>query len=188
MNNELFDLGQTELFDAEAIGQPGNRRFRLFARSRRGTASLWLEREQLERLSLAIDQVLAEISGGEMLRPEAMANVMLPPGAPDDFPVQPDIEFQVSAMQLGYDEERDVVLLRAAPLELIEQDDGELTVREDVEPQFSALMSRGQAMQLTTHILSILAGGRPRCPFCGRPMEARHICEKQNGYHPVGLN
>lgn len=188
MNDELFDLGRAELFDAEAIGQPGNRRFRLYARSQRGTASLWLEREQLERLSLAIDQVLAEISGGEMLRPEAMANVMLPPGAPDDFPVQPDIEFQVSAMQLGYDEDHDVMLLRAAPLELIEQDDGELTVREDVEPQFSALMSRGQAMQLNSHILNILASGRPRCPFCGRPMEEKHVCEKQNGYHPVGLN
>ncbi len=187
MSDELHDFGRAELFDAEAIGQPGQRRFRLYSRSTRGTVSLWLEREQLEALSLALDQVLAQISGGDILRPEALADVPPPPPAPRDFPAEPDLEFQVAQMQIGYDEDRDLIRLRAAPLELIEQDD-ELVVREDVEPLYSVLISRGQATRLNSHIISILAGGRPRCPFCNRPMQPGHLCEKQNGYHPVGLN
>jgi uncharacterized repeat protein (TIGR03847 family) len=187
MSDEMHDLGRSELLDAEAIGQPGERRFRLFARSPRGTASLWMEREQLEALSLAIDQMLTQISDGDVLRPEAMAEVPNAPGAPADFPDEPDVEFQVAQMQIGYDEDRDQILMRAAPMELIERD-GELVVREDAPMLFSAYMSRTQAGTLSTHIMSILARGRPRCPFCGRPMEQPHVCEKQNGYHPIGLN
>ncbi len=188
MNEELHDFGHAELLDAEAIGKPGERRFRLFARSGVMTASLWLEREQLEQLSLAVDRLLARVAGGEVLRPEALADVAPPPGAPGDFPESPDVEFQVAAMQLGYDPDTDLILLRAAPMELVEQEGGELTLREDVEPHFSAVISRAQATRLSAHLLSILAAGRPRCPFCGRPMEDRHVCEKQNGYHPIGLN
>jgi uncharacterized repeat protein (TIGR03847 family) len=187
MSNELHDFGRAQLFDAEAIGEPGNRRFRLFARSPRGTAVLWMEREQLEALSLAVDQMLSQIQGGDVLRPEALAAVPEVPGAPGDFPADPDLEFQVSGMQLGYDEDHDIIQVRATPIELIEQD-GEMTLREDADPIFSILVNRNQATRLSSHIVGILASGRPRCPFCGRPMQPGHVCEKQNGYHPVGLN
>lgn len=187
MSNELHDFGRVQLFDAEAIGEPGNRRFRLFARSARETAVLWMEREQLEALSLAVDQLLAQAQGGDILRPEALAAAPEVPGAPADFPAEPDVEFQVAGMQIGYDEDRDIILVRATPLELVEED-GEMAVREDAEPTFSALLNRGQATRLSAHIVGILASGRPRCPFCGRPMQPNHVCEKQNGFHPVGLN
>ena len=49
------DLGHLNAFGAEAIGQPGQRRFRLFARSKRGAAFFWMEKEQLNHLSLIID-------------------------------------------------------------------------------------------------------------------------------------
>lgn len=187
MSDEMYDFGRVELLDAEAIGAPGNRRFRLFAQSPRGTASMWIEREQLDALSVAIDKILAQVSGGEVLRPEALANVPTPPGAPASFPETPDVEFQVLHMQIGYDGDSDLILLRAAPLELEEQD-GEVTLREDVDPLFSGLMTRAQATRLSAHIIGIMASGRPRCPFCNRPMEPNHVCEKQNGYHPIGLN
>ena len=141
----------------------------------------------MEALSLALDQLLAQISGGTVLRPEAQANVPRPPGAPADFPEQADVDFRVSQLTLGFDEEHDTIVLLAAPLELLEQDD-EMVAREDVEPQFAARISRQQAMHLSGHIAGALAGGRPRCPFCGLPMEPEHVCVKQNGYHPVELN
>ena len=187
MSDEMRDLGRAELFDAESIGAPGNRRFRLYARSPRGTVCLWLEREQLEALSLALDQLQAQISGGDVLRPEALASFTPVPAAPEDFPAHPDFEFQVANMQLGYDEDRDQILVRAAPLELIEED-GEMVVRDDAEPVFTLFITRSQASQTSSHIMTILASGRPRCPFCHRPMEPGHVCEKQNGFHPVGLN
>lgn len=187
MSSRLHDFGQADLLDAEAIGQPGKRRFRLIARSAYGTASLWIEREQLEALSLALDRLLAEISGGIVLRPEAQATVPRPPGAPADFPEAPDVDFQVAQLTLGYDEEHDAVVLLAAPLELVEQD-GEMVAHEDLDPQFAARISRQQATRLGGHITGVLAGGRPRCPFCGLPLEPEHVCVKQNGYHPVELN
>lgn len=187
MSSEPHDFGRAELLDAEAIGQPGQRRFRLFARSPRGTASLWLEREQMEALSLALDRLLAEISGGMVLRKEAQADIPKPPGAPSDFPEEPDVDFRVAQLTIGFDEDEEAVVLLATPL-LLEERDGELVQREDAEPQFAARVSRQQALRLTTHIAGALAGGRPRCPLCGQPMDANHVCVKQNGYHPVELN
>jgi uncharacterized repeat protein (TIGR03847 family) len=187
MSDDLQELGRVELLDAEAIGQPGNRRFRIYARSSRGTASLWVEREQLEALSLALDQLLAQVAGGMVLRAEVQVNRPVPPGAPADFPEEPDVEFQVGQMQIGYDEDTDLVTLRVAPLLLIEQE-GELLATDDVEFVLSVTATRSQAERLSAHITDILAAGRPRCPFCGRPMQDGHVCEKQNGYHPIGLN
>lgn len=187
MSSELHDFGRAELLDAEAIGQPGRRRFRLFARSARGTASLWLEREQMEALSLALDQLLAQVTGEAVLRPEAQANVPKPPGAPEDFPEETDVDFRVSQLTLGYDEESDVIVLLATPLELIDPEE-QIAPTDDAEPQFAARISRQQASRLSRHIGGALAGGRPRCPFCGLPLEPEHVCAKQNGYHPVELN
>src|SRR5690349_17358026 len=117
MSSDLNDFGRADLLGAEAIGEPGQRRFRLFARSRHLTASLWLEREQMEALSLALDQLLAQISGGTVLRAEAQAQAPKPPGAPADFPDDTDIDFRVAQLTLGYDEDADAVLLLAAPLD-----------------------------------------------------------------------
>src|SRR5215469_6803562 len=141
MSDDLQDFGIADLLDVEAIGKPGERRFRVFAQSGRATASLWLEREHLDQLSVAIDELLARVTGGAVLRPEAMAEVAAPPGAPRDFPARPDVDFQVAAMQIGYDENRELVLLRAAPLEVVEEE-GEVGARADVEMAFSAFITR----------------------------------------------
>jgi uncharacterized repeat protein (TIGR03847 family) len=187
MSDDLHDFGTVETIGAEAIGQPGNRRFRLYAQGRREAASLWLEKQQLEELSLALDQLLAQATGGEALRTEAVAQRLEPEAAPEDFPVHAEVEFQVAGMQIGYDESHDVLLLRASPLEILERD-GEVFARADAEPRFSALFSRGQGLRLSRQLFAIISSGRPRCLFCGQPMEEPHICEKQNGYHPAHLN
>ncbi len=187
MSDELHDFGTVDLIGAESIGQPGSRRFRLYARGERETASLWLEKQQIEELSLALDQLLAQATGGEALRTEAVAERLEPEASPGDFPLRADVEFQVAGMQIGYDESHDVLLLRASPLEIVERD-GEVFARADAEPEFTALFSRGQGLRLSRQLFAIIAAGRPRCLFCGQPMEEPHVCEKQNGYHPAYLN
>lgn len=181
------DFGHADILDAEAIGQPGARRFRIFVRSSRGDASLWMERDQLENLMEALEKVLAQTTGVMTLRAEAAANPTPPPGAPDDFPSSPDVEFQAGPMRLAYDEDDEELQLRVMPLELIEED-GELVAREDEENAFSVIFSRSQAQHLCSSVNSLTLLGRPRCPFCGPPMQARHFCEKQNGFHPANLN
>lgn len=189
MSSEFFDFGHADLFDAESVGEPGHRRFRIFVRSSRGAASLWLERNQLETLGELLQKLLAKSSDAPALtlRPEAQATPTPPPGAPGDFPEDPEVEFIVGPMQLGYDEDDDEMLLRVTPIEVVESD-GELFAREADEPLFAVLFDRIQAEQLCTSINSLMLMGRPRCPFCGLPMDPGHICAKQNGYHPVDLN
>ncbi len=187
MGDEFYDFGHAEVFDAESIGEPGARRFRIFVRSRQGAASLWLERDQLETLGALIEKVLAQSTGVMTLRAEAQATPTPPPGPPDDFPREPDVEFLVGPMQLGYDDDAEELLLRATPIEL-EERDGELFASEGDEPRFAVLFTRQQAQHLCASINSLMLMGRPRCPFCNRPMGPGHVCAKQNGYHPVGLN
>jgi uncharacterized repeat protein (TIGR03847 family) len=184
MESELQDFGRADLFDAEAIGRPGQRRFRLFGRSHRGTASLWLEREQMEVLSQALEQLLAQIVGGVVLRKMTQGDLAKPPGAPDDFPEHADVDFRVSRLTIGFDEDEDIILILATPFAA----DGESAPSEDAQPQFATRISRHQATDLATHIAGAIAAGRPRCPLCGEPLDPPHVCVKQNGYHPVELN
>ena len=43
---------------SEAIGEPGNRTFRILADSDRSSASLWIEKEQLYQLAMAIHRLV----------------------------------------------------------------------------------------------------------------------------------
>src|ERR1700694_2850848 len=169
MSDELHDFGTVDLIGAESVGQPGSRRFRLYAQGRRETASLWLEKQQIEELSLGLDQLLAQATGGEARQTEGVAERLEPEPAPDDFPIQADVEFQVAGMQIGYDEARDVLALRAPPLEMLERDGG-VCARADAEPQSSARFSRRQALRLSRQLFAIISAGRPRCLFCGQPI------------------
>ncbi len=187
MSREAYDFGRVDLLDAEAIGRPGRRRFRLFARARSRTAGLWIEREQLQALADAIDQLLAQIAGGEVFRnliPPANAEV---PGAPPDFPAHPDVEFQVGELSLGYDERDNILVILATPLELLEEE-GQMRARRSDEPGFAARFSRDQATALSQHIQGILSSGRPRCNLCGAPLGPEpHACPRQNGHHPIEI-
>ncbi len=187
MSDEVNDFGRAEVFDVEAIGRPGNRRFRLFAISPRGTASLWMERDQIDRLNIFLEQLLAQITGVITLRLEAQARKPRAPHAPDDFPDSPEVEFQVGRLEIEYREVEERFFFRATPIEVVERD-GELFAVEGTESLFAVNISRTQASFLSAHINAILAGGRPRCPFCNQPMQAEHECVKQNGYHPASLN
>jgi len=185
MSREAYDFGRVELFDVEAIGQPGRRRFRLFARGRGRTASLWIEREQLQTLVDALDQLVAQLSGGDVLRPLLQPQAADALSAPADFPSSPDIEFQIGELSLGFDERNNLLALLATPIEVVEEE-GAMRARRSREPGFAARFTREQARTLSQHIQGILASGRPRCSYCGAPLGPEpHICPKRNGHHPI---
>ena len=56
----MIDFGLVDVVDAEAIGEPGQRTFRLRARSGAMRAALWMEKEQLTVLGRAISRLLAD--------------------------------------------------------------------------------------------------------------------------------
>lgn len=182
------DLGSVEIVGAEAIGQPGQRRFRLFARSRACSAILWAEKEQLLNLALIIDRVLAQASEGRILRVEAHTNARpdAGQGLPDDFSMPPDYDLQVGQLLLNFDEERELFLLVAVPFEIRENENGELEPYLQSEQALSFQFTMAQARVLTGRITFLAESGRPVCPLCHAPLNGGpHACVKQNGHREI---
>jgi uncharacterized repeat protein (TIGR03847 family) len=181
------DLGSVRVLGADAIGQPGQRQFRLFAESVRGTVLLWVEKEQLESLSIALDRSLAFVSEGQILRMEARSGEHpVPEGMPGDFPRTPNYEFQVGRMQLNYDERESLFELIAIPIEILMERGQEPQLLMQEEEAISFFFTPQQAQELSSTILSVISAGRPLCPLCRTPLDGGpHACVKQNGHHKI---
>jgi uncharacterized repeat protein (TIGR03847 family) len=164
------EFGSLDFISAEAIGQPGQRRFRLLAMSTEGeTASLWIEKEQLAALGEAIESLLRD-EGYEYQR------MPLDDRAPDPvFPLNATLDFRLAQLSLGLDRENARVVLIAA--DGPEEDDAAtaVTMRVGFRP----------AHELRIRIAEVVAAGRPPCPLCTAPMDpAGHVCVRTNGHQP----
>src|SRR5947209_359432 len=182
-----IELGSVELLGVDAIGQPGQRRFCIFARGRRASALMWMEKEQLNRLSLTLDRVLAQLTEGQVLRTEAQAGIRpTPTGMPANFPRTPEYDLRQSQIGLAYDERDNMFACTITPLEILleaGQEPQALLLEEDaVTFQFS----QKQAQDLSNVINVLVSGGRPVCPLCHTPLDGGpHACVKQNGHHEI---
>jgi uncharacterized repeat protein (TIGR03847 family) len=159
-----------ERIDAEAIGEPGSRRFRILAIVDSETHIIWLEKEQLRRLSDALIQVLAALPETEAAIEESSA---LP------FATNSRSQFRAGRMELGYEEPTGRILLVVHDIE----------AESDETAAFVCSVSRGQAATLAANSEAVIAAGRPICPLCGQPMSGEdHACVKQNGHFPHHLD
>jgi uncharacterized repeat protein (TIGR03847 family) len=168
---EHHNYDMVTVLDAEAIGVPGQRRFRLIAGSGNDVVSLWMEKEQLSALGEAISQLLEQLAESKLVRGEIEPRAA---GAPDPIPPATP-EYVASKIMIGYDEERQVIAVFAHH---VEQED-------DDDPIFSARTSLGTAKALAEKIAQVVAAGRPRCPRCGAPIGPEgHVCPHNNGHLP----
>lgn len=181
------DLGLVTLLGADAVGQPGRRRFRLFMRSLLGSAIAWMEKEQLIGLAEALDRSLALITEGQVLRTEARADGQpFAVNMPADFPSRPTYELQAGQIRLNFDESDNYFSLSATPLDIIAESGQEpqVVMREDDAVSFS--FTQQQAQDLSSTIQYVVAGGRPVCPLCHTPLDGGpHACVKQNGHREI---
>jgi uncharacterized repeat protein (TIGR03847 family) len=181
------DLGPIEIVGAEAIGQPGQRRFRLFAMVHTISVALWMEKEQLNNLSIALDRILAQLTEGRILRTEAQASPTAPPrGAPANFPVKPEFEFQVGQLRISYDERRNMLILTSIPLGIVMEpgQEPQVILRDDDTLSFRFTLL--QAKELASSITVLISSGRPTCPLCKAPLDGGpHACVKQNGHREL---
>jgi len=163
----MIDLGLVDAVDAQTIGPPGQRTFRVRAQAGSNRVSLWVEKEMLAQLGRAISQLLAERSLARG-RPVAAA----PPV--EDFE-HADIEIAVARLGLDFRPEPEHVILAADS-------------REDLErgsvPSFRMEFTRAMAVGLVQSIPEIVGAGRPLCPLCQRPLEpgVEHFCPRTNGH------
>ena len=163
----LTEFGPVQHLSADAVGQPGQRRFRLRAISQGGAyAFVWMEKEQLSAIGEAIETTL-EHAGVEQ-DPSG-------PAEPDPvFPLEANLDLDVRAgrLSLGLNEEtrRIVVVGAEAPAE------GE---GEAISLEFDFDTARRLRVQIT----EVVAAGRPPCPFCGAPIDPEgHVCPRSNGH------
>ncbi|SRR5579884_380256 len=173
MADQTFELGRATGFLADAVGEPGNRRFRILARNDFDLANLWVEREQLLAMAAAIDKLLGEIQVPPT--PEDPDRPIREGPAPFDIP--PAIEFRVGQLALGYDERHKLFLVLAHDVE----------AEEGAAPAFSCLLTREQLQAFGFAVYALVAAGRPRCPICGRPKDAgEHDHAESNGHNKGG--
>ncbi|GCE14304.1 DUF3090 family protein [Tengunoibacter tsumagoiensis] len=180
------NIGLVHTIGADAVGRPGQRRFRLFMQGSSSSAFLWMDKEQLRALSEALDRSLALLTDGQILRTEASVNERREiPGLPVDFPAAPTYDTQVGQMRLSYDEGTEYFLLYAVPIEaVLENEESQLFVNE--EDLFSCAFTRQQAQELSRVIIDLIAAGRPVCPLCHAPLDGGpHACVKQNGHRDI---
>ncbi|MCZ6788493.1 MAG: DUF3090 family protein [Chloroflexi bacterium] len=157
-------------FKADAIGQPGERRFRLLVEAVDGrTAVLWLEKEQLLNLAVTLKRLMAvEEGAAEELGTETSGMATMPE------PTAPDFDFQIGRMGVQYNDQQGEVVITAYSVESPEDSD---------LPDLSLLTDRAMANTFANDAIKLCAAGRPLCPLCGAPMgPEQHICPMHNGH------
>jgi len=165
----MIDFGLVDAVDAEAIGPPGERTFRIVARSAGRHARLWIEKEQLAALGRGLSQLLAERST-QRGEPETE----LPPFG--EQPETPDVELQVARLGIDFIAEQEHLVMLADDHEAIEGGES---------PRFRMELARSQVLAAIRRIREVISAGRPRCPLCGHPLEtsgAEHFCPRTNGH------
>lgn len=160
---EEFGLAQGA--DVQTFGQPGQRTFRLRVVGELAqTASIWLEKEQLQALSLAIRQMLSQLEYDQE-----------PPGATlSDFPASAEHDFRAGRLGMGFNALDRTILLFTYEIGAADDDE---------HPTLRVRFTQEQCASLAVNVDDIIAGGRPVCPLCGVPMDASgHACIRSNGH------
>ena len=175
MVRRVFDFDTPDRFVAGAVGEPGARTFYLQARQGGALVSVGLEKTQVAALAGRISELLDAVEGLDGALPPHVAR--------DDRPLdEPMVElFRVGAMALAWDATVGRVVIEAQPLTDEEAfadvadraHEGPDLVRVRVEP--------ARARDFVRRAASLVAAGRPACPFCGQPLEpSGHFCPKTN--------
>jgi uncharacterized repeat protein (TIGR03847 family) len=168
MTTNNYEFEEPGLLSPIAVGVPGKRTFFLVIGEKEDWIRLWLEKEHLEALSIAVDEFLINISQDLPQLPDEPDT----PPANDDTPSGfPSGEYEIDQIGIGYDQEKVVIefLVHA----LGPQDLDGIPVHCWINP--------GILQRLGNQSRKICAAGRPRCKLCGQPIDPTgHDCPMQN--------
>jgi uncharacterized repeat protein (TIGR03847 family) len=168
-----FELDPVDRITAGAVGEPGERVFFVQAEAGGRQVTLLAEKEQVHILAQALVRLVGTVSEGEE-EPRVDEALLELRG-----PLDP--QWRAGQISIQYDEDRDrveIVITEAVE----ESAEGEESGPEPASARFVA--TRVQARALVDHALAVVAAGRPRCQFCGNPLEAdrEHMCPAMNGH------
>lgn len=178
MAEAQFDFAAVDAIDAESIGEPGKRTFRVRILRGDEAAALWVEKQQLAALGEAIPRLIEQLDSEDQ-------HLNVDPRPINYFPDDPTVDFKVSRLALGYAAQEDRLVLVAHDLasEAEEEDDAEL---DSDLPAFSCRFTREQARFLSNSCADAVAGGRESCVLCHRPIDLEgHMCPRANGHQKL---
>lgn len=188
MASNVIELNPVSHITAGFIGVPGQRTFYLQARKGKTLVSLLLEKEQVTALAQSVLQLIEHLDQNF----PAMSTAVLPRNMALEHPISP--LFRVGQMGLGYDQERDLLVLVIQELQTVGADDDEIendTEADDDEERGNVVRlwaSRGQMEAMARHAAEVVKQGRPVCPLCGQPINVDgHFCPPRNGHSRAKL-
>jgi uncharacterized repeat protein (TIGR03847 family) len=171
------DLERVDKITTGAVGEPGERTFFLQARQGERTVTITVEKEQVELLASSILEILATV------------DLETGDGPDDDaLELEPPLEplWRAGRLSIGYAEDRDLMLLELTELLPGEEDQDEEDDPPEDGPEPDRVRiwaTREQMLALSRHGSAVAARGRPRCQFCGNPMDPEgHTCPAMNGH------
>ncbi len=168
-----MELDPAERITIEAIGEPGHRTFYLQARKGADLVTILVEKEQVQLLAASILEILARVGKETAEGPDEEEMVL-------EEPVEP--VWQAGRLSIGYEEERDLILLELEEA-LPEEEGGEEAPKAD---RVRLWATREQMLALSRHTALVAARGRPSCQFCGNPIDPEgHWCPAMNGHRGI---
>ena len=172
----VFEFERPQRFVAGTVGPPGQRTFFLQARDASRLVTVSCEKEQLSVLADRIGALLDEYAADTT---NESAATLFADNDPLDTPVED--EFRVNTISLGWDPQREAVLLEADHEPDADGEEPAVTTGE--EDSIRVVLAPAQARAFAQRTKALLAAGRPPCPFCGGPLDAGgHVCPRANGY------
>ncbi len=173
MSRFEIDVDPCDHITADAIGKPGQRVFYLQAYQDQRTITVLIEKAQLQSLAIGIEQFLGQISQQNPDLEEASGEFY-----EQQMRINPPVDpiFRVGEIGLGYDKDRDRVVIFVKEL---------LTEEADPESagQIRFWATRSQLRKLARWGVDVVSRGRPICPQCGQPIDPEgHFCPKKNGH------
>jgi uncharacterized repeat protein (TIGR03847 family) len=171
-----MDLGVVDRITADAIGEPGMRTFYIQARAGEQLVTVIVEKEQVELLARSVIELATDVVPDDVEADEEAGLTL-------EDPVDP--RWRAGRLSIGFDDEQDRFLLEIDEYvpEVEDEDDPRSLLVEEPE-SISLWASREQMLALARHGNAVVSRGRPRCQFCGNPMDPEgHVCPAMNGHH-----
>ena len=175
MSRINIDLNPTTLITVDAIGKPGDRIFYLQGKNSEQVITLLVEKYQIQTLALAIENLMSELREKMPKLVDASPNYK-----EEDMTLEPPLDplFRVGELSLGYDPEKDLLVLiaREIPLEDSDASDEELSV-------VRFWCTRSQLWSLGRWGIELASRGRPIWPSTGEPiLPPGQFSPKNNGH------
>jgi uncharacterized repeat protein (TIGR03847 family) len=177
MADAKVDFTRISRLDPESVGEPGQRTFRIIAESDSSIADVWLEKEQLFQLALAVHQLLATVREGE--------DAAAASSAPVEREADPltRVDFKAGRLALRHEDSHGMFIIEAHDM------DAPQVLDEDSPPDVALWAGRSMIERFADLALRLCAAGRPLCPLCGAPMDPEemggHKCPRVNGNHSI---